>query len=295
MFSKQIKDCIYGFVDVPKCCVPILNHPLFQRLRRIKQLGSVHFVFPGATHTRFEHSLGVMHLAGEAVDAIIAVGGSISAREKELVQIAGLTHDLGHLAYSHLMDKVLKEVPIDGVPPDHEDRSIELLKTINEDVGIMSDEELAIVAEMIHPTGKVSDRPYLFEIVSAGNSEFDVDRADYLHRDAYRTGLGAFQSDYLLRSIRIESGHIAFLPRATSELETMMFTRTRMYKTVYLHRSVRRVDEFYMHMLQLPKVTQALTDLVRRRGYACLDDFRLETIFEDNCPDELQKLYSRKY
>lgn len=134
--TKIIKDCIYGHITVSKLCVAFMDVSEFQRLRRVRQLGVAHYAYPSAVHTRFEHSLGVMHLAGKFVDQLRNYV-QISDRTKELIQLAGMYHDIGHLAFSHLFDLFLSNLP-EGASVsnffdlhDHEDRSLFFVRLVN--------------------------------------------------------------------------------------------------------------------------------------------------------------------
>src|SRR3989344_291322 len=118
-----IKDAIYGFIHVNQLCKVFLDTPEFERLRRIKQLGLAHFVYPSATHTRFEHCLGVMHLAGKVADKLSEY---VTEREKELLQLAGLLHDVGHVAFSHLVDYTIEEEQVGTNQKTHEERSVRI-------------------------------------------------------------------------------------------------------------------------------------------------------------------------
>jgi HD superfamily phosphohydrolase len=233
-----IKDCIYRFIVVPALCRSFLDRPEFQRLRRIKQLGFVHYVYPGAMHSRFEHCLGVMHLAGLVCDHLAP---ALSPREKELVQLAGMLHDVGHMAFSHLLDAFLKK---SGICSDHELRSVQLLTTMNQELRSLTSEEELMVRNMI--LGEVPPdhpKPFLFEIVHAKKTGLDCDRSDYLQRDAFHTGLPGFQSDYIIQSMLLdEGGHIGFAAKCRVEIADLLLTRQRMFANVYCHPTVRKID-----------------------------------------------------
>src|SRR3990167_4585437 len=168
---KLIKDCIYRLINVPEVCLKFIDTFEFQRLRHIKQLGFVHYVYPSAVHTRFEHSLGVMHLSGVMVDILDSTSGissdlrqsvEITPREKDMVQVAGLLHDVGHVGGSHFIDYILAENGME----EHEERSIKILKRINDRVKVFSLEEIDTIAHMIRGEVQVGHKPFLFEIVS---------------------------------------------------------------------------------------------------------------------------------
>src|SRR3989344_7627502 len=161
-----IKDCIYRFITVPELCEKFINTVEFQRLRHIKQLGLSFYVCPGAVHTRFEHCVGVMHLAGKVVDKLRIAEKSavISEREKELVQLAGVLHDVGHVAFSHLFDYILKEEKEekDKIIPElstHEMRSVLILNRINSRLKLLSPKEEESVGKMILGLDEKEEKP----------------------------------------------------------------------------------------------------------------------------------------
>lgn len=253
MKDKHIKDCIYKQIRVPDVCRLFMDTPEFQRLRFIKQLGHAHYVYPSAVHTRFEHSLGVMHLAGKMVD-VIAAQGNITQREKDLVQLAGMLHDLGHLAYSHFMDHIIAECLGDEAATTelaaHEDRSVANLLSMNERLAILNDDEVQFVRNCILGTPPDDDhRIYLYEIVNNRKCGVDVDKMDYLLRDAYHTGMHGFQSDYIIINTTIDAdNHIAFAKKTRIDIKDLFATRKRMHKNVYQHHTVRKIERLYWCM-----------------------------------------------
>lgn len=251
---RIIKDCLYRFIQLCTICNAFVDTPEFQRLRRIKQTGLAPYVFPASVHTRFEHSLGVMHLAGQLADRLgrTADGGpSITPRQRTLVQLAGLLHDAGHLAYSHTFDDVLAirraatgtpraSKRHDDVPLHHEDRSIAVLRRINGHLHLLRPEEEEVVAEMIHGTiPEGTHTPWLFQIVSNAECGLDVDRMDYLQRDAYHAGLPGLQPDYLIRKALVgDDGRIVWSESARHDIRNLYETRARMFATVYHNATV---------------------------------------------------------
>lgn len=254
MSSKIIKDCIYGHITIPNLCVRAINTPEFQRLRRVRQLGMTHYVYPSASHTRFEHCIGVMHLAGKMVSHLRNFV-HIDERTGYLIQLAGLYHDIGHFSYSHLFDTMLSMINIDENVNEifhlrnHEERSCYFLRKVNERLDLMSPEELLFVQNVIRGECPVDcEEKYLYEIIS--NDIFDVDRGDYLRRDAYHTGLPAFQSDYIILSSTIVNNHIVYYTKAKQEIMDMFDTRRRMYANVYQHKVVIKVNRIYYCMMK---------------------------------------------
>ena len=171
---KLFNDPIYGFISIPSERIfDLVEHPYFQRLRRISQLGLSSLVYPGANHTRFHHALGAMHLMLKAIQVLRRNGIEITASEEESAQIAILLHDIGHGPFSHALEQTL----LDGVH--HETVSRIIMERLNLHFDGALDEAIAIFEDR-HPKG------FLHELIS---SQLDMDRMDYLKRDAFYTGV----------------------------------------------------------------------------------------------------------
>ncbi len=256
--SRIIKDCIYGHIEVPKTCWPFIDAPEFQRLRRIKQLGMVHYVYPSAVHTRFEHSLGVMHLAGKIVDHLGKKYFEFSEREKVLIQLAGLYHDIGHFSYSHLFDDFLKEFKNKDELPEifrlenHEQRSCFFLKQVNSRIKSLTYDEEQFVCNVI--TGSYDENtPYkfLYEIICNRECGIDVDKMDYLRRDSFHTGFPGFQSDYIIHnSILDDEFSLSFAKKTYNDIDDLFRTRHRMFENVYQHHTSQKIDKIYFCMMR---------------------------------------------
>lgn len=294
--DKIVKDPLYSHVHIPELCQQFMDVPEFQRLRRVKQLGTVHYAYPSAVHTRFEHSIGVMHLAGKVVDHLRRFV-DISDRTKELIQLAGLYHDIGHFALSHLFDTFLSDQfgSTDRSEPyiilndekiylEHEHRSINTLKRVNKRLELLSSEELNFVIECINPTGTVIDGAgvgeslklsALYQIVNNKRCGIDVDKLDYLARDAYHTNFPAFQCGYIIECMRIHHGNIVFLNKAKDDIIDLFETRRRMFRMVYQHHTCSKVDQIYKYMMGL------LKEKLFKYGNES-DDFNLETLLRNN-------------
>lgn len=294
--SKIVKDCIYGHINIPPLCVKFMDVPEFQRLRRVKQLAMAHYVYPSASHTRFEHSLGVMNMAGRMIDRLRNFV-EISNRTKELVQLAGMYHDIGHFAYSHLFDKFLKCHDINpDVDPifklkDHEDRSLFFLRQVNSRLQLLTEEEVLVVENII--SGHIPSNtlhPFLYEIVCNSECGLDVDKLDFLARDCYHTGLPGFQSDYIIfNSVIDKDGHLAFLEKARRDIYDMYEARHRMYEKVYLHHTSLNINKIYYCMLKRlgPKTFQYGDQT---------DDFNMETLIRhsDETKPLIQQIEARQ-
>lgn len=259
--KTMIKDCIYGYVHVPSLCKMYMDVPEFQRLRRIKQLGNVSRVYPSATHTRFEHSIGVMHLAGVLCDIL-----DVPKNIKNLIQLAGLYHDVGHLPYSHLFDRVLEILKPSNIHHEHEERSIDTFKKVSQRLNILTLEEQEFVCACISGDKLPGYPAYYFQMI---NNDIDVDRLDYLCRDAYHAGMPSFQANYiLLNAVVTQDNTLGFREKAKEDVKNMFETRRRMHELVYQHPVCLEYETLYMCMIL------KLKDI----DYDMLCDYKLETL-----------------
>lgn len=289
-----IKDAIYGFIHIPDLCRQFIDTPEFQRLRRIRQLGLAYFVYPSAVHTRFEHCLGVMHLAGKVADKLVSRGVTrVTPREKELLQLAGLLHDVGHVAFSHLFDYILEELNPDeqGSLANHEDRSIFILKQINSRLHLLTENEETMVSKMIHGDTSSEERPFLYEIINNKEFGLDVDRLDYLQRDLYHTGSPCFQADYILECIDIKDNNLAVRLKAKPEIEMMYESRKRLLLLICRHKTVMKVEHLMRQAVEMLNITGEWFE----HNWLKLDDYRIYCMMEDKCPNLLHKIYTRDW
>ena len=261
--ERIIKDCVHNFITVPNRIAPFIDVPEFQRLRRVKQLGNVSRVFPSATHMRFEHSLGVMHLAGKLCDVL-----KVDKRIKELIQLAGLFHDVGHGPYSHLYDHILYIVRPSHMLNDHEDRSVKIFLDVSKRLNILDNKEEEFVCACITGFHLIGYDPYLFQIIS---SPVDVDRLDYLCRDSLHTGLPSFQYEYIILNATITHNKtLGFRRKAYEDIKDMFQTRERLHKLVYQTKVSLEYDTLYKCMISKLKDELDFNEL--------LDDYELDTI-----------------
>jgi hypothetical protein len=243
----------------------LIQTPEVQRLRRIRQLGVGHLVFPGAEHTRFNHALGAMALMQDALKSLSDKGTPISSEEYAAAQAAALLHDVGHGAYSHTLEHEL----IDGFH--HEDMSRELLSVLDERL----DGALDLAIEMFDGT---YERPFFHELVS---SQLDMDRLDYLRRDSFYTGVaeGEVGVQRIIKTMRVhplEGGpdaHVTIEAKGIYAVENFLISRRLMYWQVYLHRTVLAGDQLLRAILR--RVRHHLrdgrdTDVLRRGSDALL-------------------------
>ncbi len=263
---RIIKDCIYQYVEISVLCGLFLDQPEFQRLRRIKQLGNVHRVYPSAVHTRFEHSIGVMHLVGKVAKQL-----NIDDRTSELLKLAGLYHDIGHMPYSHLFDKVLHIIKPANIELEHEDRSVQTFLKVSKRVNVLTEKDELFIVACIKGEPLYEYDPYLFQIISGG---VDCDRMDYLNRDSYHTGMPSFQANYIILNMSINKNkQLSFNIKAKEDLKDLFETRRRMHELVYQHHVSLQYDSMYICMIL--KVKDEL-------NYDELCDYKLDTLLMTN-------------
>lgn len=237
MLKKKIfNDPVYGFITIKSELIfEIIEHPFFQRLRRIKQLGLTDFVYPGALHTRFHHALGAMHLMGEALDNLRSKGHEISDEEYEAAQVAILLHDIGHGPFSHALEFSL----IPGVK--HESLSYMLMKALNEQF----EGKLSLSLQMFRD---VYPRKFFHQLIS---SQLDTDRLDYLNRDSFFTGVseGKVGVERILKMLDIVNDQIVVEEKAIYSIENFLNARRLMYWQVYLHKASLSAERMLINLM----------------------------------------------
>jgi len=240
---KIINDPVYGFIKIPyERIFDLIEHPLFQRLRRIRQLGLTHFVYPGANHTRFQHAVGAMHLMGQAIEVIRSKGHTISNEEARAVTIAILLHDIGHGPFSHSLEySLIKNTT-------HEQISLLLMEQLNDEFN----GELTLSIEIFRNR---YPKKFLHQLVS---SQLDMDRLDYLKRDSFFTGVteGVIGSDRIIKMLNVLNDQLVVEEKGIYSIEKFLIARRLMYWQVYLHRTVVALEQLLVLML---KRAQALT------------------------------------
>lgn len=238
--KKIFNDPVYGFISVPyELVFDLIEHPFFQRLRNIKQLGLTHLVYPGALHTRFHHALGAMHLMGIAIESIRNKDIEISDAEAEAVTIAILLHDIGHGPFSHALESCI-------VPNvHHEQLSILIMEELNKQFnGRLS---LAIqIFENKYP------KKFLHQLVS---SQLDMDRMDYLNRDSFYTGVseGVIGFDRILKMISVYNDQLVIEEKGIYSVEKFLIARRLMYWQVYFHKTVLAAEQLLFKILKRAK------------------------------------------
>jgi len=265
-----IKDPIHGYVRISQTERLIIDTEPVQRLKRIRQLAGSEFVYPAANHTRFEHVIGAMHLAGELAEALPI---HLPQHQQEQLRLAALLHDIGHGPFSHvfepLLTKYLGKNHEDFVPwLVNETEISQRLESAGLDPKILG--RLAI--------GKLSDReqPYLDQIISSG---VDVDKMDYVVRDSFHTGAGYGSIDVhrLLYTMDIVEGNLSVDGTAVATLESFLLARFESFRTIYFHRASRAVQIMLVRALEASRDELHLLDLDRPEDFLRLDDYKVWT------------------
>ena len=242
---KIINDPVHGFITIPDDLIyDLIQHPYFQRLRRIKQLGLSHLVYPGANHTRFHHALGAMHLMTKALSVLSKKGVEISVEEKQAATIAILLHDIGHGPFSHTLEhSLLKAV-------DHEEMSLLFMDRLNEQYEGRLEMAISIFINKYEKT-------FLHELVS---SQLDMDRLDYLQRDSFFTGVseGVVGSERIITMLNVIKGQLVIEEKGIYSIENFISARRIMYWQVYMHKTV--VSSEYMLIKILTRAKELFKD-----------------------------------
>jgi uncharacterized protein len=237
---KILNDPVYGFITIPgELIFSIIEHPYFQRLRRIKQLGLTDFVYPGALHTRFHHALGAMHLMQITLDNLRHKGHEISAEEYEAGLIAILLHDIGHGPFSHALEfSLLNNIP-------HEALSLLIIHQLNQELNGSLDLAIRIFTNQY-------DRKFFHQLVS---SQLDIDRLDYLQRDCFFTGVseGTIGADRIIKMMDIRNDQLVVEEKGLYSIENFLSARRLMYWQVYLHKTTVSAEKMLINLIQRAK------------------------------------------
>ncbi len=236
---KIINDPVHGFISLPyHITSSIIDHPYFQRLRMIKQLGLTHLAYPGALHTRFHHALGAFHLMTNAIETLRQKGIVISDDEKHSAENAILLHDIGHGPFSHALEQTL----VSDVT--HEKISSMLIDQLNEDQNGHLDKAIEIFDSKTNASKK-----FLHELVS---SQLDLDRLDYLARDSFYTGVseGVIGVERIIKMINVADGRLTVEHKGIYSVEKFLISRRLMYWQVYLHKTVLAAEQLLVKILE---------------------------------------------
>jgi HD superfamily phosphohydrolase len=262
----EIRDPVHGYVKMTEVERDLVDTPFVQRLRRVHQLAGSYLVYPGAVHTRFEHVVGVMHVAGQIAESLMSTAG-IGLDQVQEVRIAALLHDVGHGPFSHMYDEVLAE----KANLTHEDISQRIvLETPIRDV--LERNGFSAKKMSAFAVGKQSRRPpFMNEIIAGGLS---ADIMDYLLRDSYFTGVeyGKVDIRRVIDSLQVAEGRLGVENAALYAFEALLLARYEMFKAVYFHRTVRAAELMLVQSMKLADDALGLTDLSDLDSYLELTD-----------------------
>nr|WP_320020968.1 HD domain-containing protein [uncultured Draconibacterium sp.] len=234
--KKIINDPVFGFINLQSEIIfDLLEHPIFQRLRHIKQLGMSYLVFPGANHTRFEHAIGTVHLMRQAISVLKIKGHEITDEEAEAVTIAILLHDIGHAPFSHVLENTLVNIS-------HEEISLMLMQELNRQFSGKLDLAIKVFTNNYK-------KQFLHQLVA---SQLDMDRLDYLSRDSFFTGVveGTIGIDRIIKMLNVHNDQLVVDVKGIYSIEKFLISRRLMYWQVYLHKTVVAAEFLLINVLK---------------------------------------------
>jgi uncharacterized protein len=274
---KIFNDPIYGFISIPNSLIyDIIQHPYFQRLRRISQMGLSYLVYPGAHHTRFHHALGAMHIMQKAVEVLRYKGVAISDEEENALYCAILLHDIGHGPFSHALEHSIVAIH-------HEELSLQFMKKLNDEF----DNKLALAIQIFK--GQYH-RKFMLQLIS---SQLDMDRMDYLKRDSFYSGVaeGNINSDRLIQMMNVVDDELVMEEKGIYSIEKFLMARRLMYWQAYLHKTSLVAE------LMLTKVLKRANELVNSKvKVACSSSllYFMENSFNDtNFSNQSLEVFSK--
>lgn len=275
---KIINDPIYGFITIPSALIfDLIEHPYFQRLRRITQMGLSHLVYPGANHTRFHHALGCLHLMKKAVDILKSKGIEITEEEEEAVLIAILLHDIGHGPFSHALEhSIVSDLS-------HEYLSLEFMNKLNSKFN----GQLTLAIDVFRGN---YNKKFLCQLIS---SQLDIDRLDYLKRDSFYTGVaeGNINSERLINMLNVVDDELVVEEKGIYSIEKFLVARRLMYWQVYLHKTSLCAEQLLIRLLLRAKhIFESTQDNIEN---STLNYFLRHKIDLENFDDITLELFSK--
>lgn len=275
---KILNDPIYGFITIPNALIfDLIEHPYFQRLRRISQMGMSNMVYPGANHTRFHHAIGCMHLMQKAIRVLRFKGVEISEEEENAVCIAILLHDIGHGAFSHALEHSI----VAGIS--HEEISLKFMEVLNREFK----NKLTLAIQIFK--GKYH-RNFLYQLIS---SQLDMDRLDYLKRDSFYSGVteGNIDSDRLIAMLNVKDDQLVVEEKGIYSVEKFIVARRLMYWQVYLHKTGLVAENILVKVLKRAK--ELATTNSNLSSSSAFNFFLTNEITVQNFTDETLTIFSK--
>ncbi|XP_058773150.1 uncharacterized protein LOC131647257 isoform X1 [Vicia villosa] len=288
--DKHIHDNVHGNIFIDSLSLKFIDTEQFQRLRELKQLGFTHWVYPGAVHSRFEHSLGVYWIAGQSVEKLNSYQGAelgIDKFDMQTVKLAGLLHDVGHGPFSHLFEREFLPQVNSGSHWSHEQMSVNMVDYIVEEHNIdIESQMLKRVKEMILASSEFSlprsssEKSFLYDIVANGRNGIDVDKFDYIARDCRACGLGCnFEFQRLMETMRVLDDEICYRAKDYLTVHKLFATRADLYRTVYTHPKVKAMELMVVDALVQANDFLQISDTIQDPAeYWKLDDSIIKTI-----------------
>lgn len=275
---KIFNDPIYGFITIPNALIfDLIEHRYFQRLRRISQMGMSYLVYPGAHHTRFHHALGCMHLMQKAVNVLRFKGVTISEDEENALYIAILLHDIGHGPFSHAMEHSI----VNGVS--HEAISLRFMEKLNAEFNSSLTLSIQIFKGEYH-------RKFMCQLIS---SQLDMDRADYLKRDSFYTGVaeGNINSERIITMLNVVDEELVIEEKGIYSVEKFLVARRLMYWQVYLHKTSLVAEQLLTRMLKRAK--ELVNNGVELKASRALSYFLNNEVSLDNFNNDTLEIFSK--
>ncbi len=291
-YVAEIRDPVHGYIKITEEERAVIGSPFVQRLRRIHQLAGVYMVYPGGVHSRFEHVLGTMHVAGLIAESI-ADKVSLGEEQIQELRLAALLHDVGHGPFSHLFEEVLA----DKTDINHEDMSQRIV--LESDIADILEKHGTSPKRMSQLcVGKQKTRPFMNEAIAGGLS---ADIMDYLLRDSYFTGVeyGKVDIHRVIDSLDVMGDHLVLDQAALYAFEALLIARYEMFKAVYFHRTVRAAELMLAHSMSLADEELGLTNISKIDRYLKLTDevvvYRLTSLRPKNQRLRLARKLAENY